>query len=359
MWNSVMCEIQLAENVRETVRNARSAATQRALCAALARFVSVCNHLGLEWRNLQTWAELRVILTQVLDWAGRNGAKLYWIRNMRTAVSVLFEYKFGKQTSDDAVVKAVVHAHTVQQLPTKEPLQLNWELPELFNYIMQMGSNQDLTHRQLTSKCVALVMATTGARFTEIEQFSMNDTDPQDSDRIWAFNVRVKNREFKQPIVLHSMEHGEIDPVKAMTELRRRIRKKKRTTYRRDDTFWYDEQWNVMRTDELRAAAKQLLIEAGIDEHRPYHIKHAMVTWLSKQGIEADRIVRFIRHALGSTVYVQHYLAEDLGEKCTKVIESTVLCENPNKSTDKIANTSLNQQQPTVTTKRWLRSSKQ
>jgi site-specific recombinase XerD len=355
MWDTVMNETQLTESVRETVKRTRNEATQRALCAALARFVCVCIHLCLEWRHLQTWAELRVILTQVLDWAGRNGAKLYWIRNMRTAVSVLYEYKFGKQTSDDAVVKAVVHAHTVQQLPIKEPLRLNWELPEMFKHIMQAGSNQDLTQAQTTCKCVALVMATTGARFTEIAQFSLNDTNPKESDGTWSFFVRVKNRDFKQPIVLHPMDHTEIDPVKAMTELRCRIRKKKRTKHRSDDTFWYNADWEVMKIDEIRQAAKHLLIDAGIDEHRPYHIKHAMVTWLSKQGIEADRIVRFIRHALGSTVYVQHYLAEDLGSTCSKVIEATVLPSNAARRKPTRAKSAPPQRRPRETSKHFLR----
>jgi hypothetical protein len=356
MWNTVMCEIQLAENVRETVRNARNEATQRALCAALARFVCVCVHLELEWRNLQTWRELRSILTQVLDWSGRNGAKLYWIRNMRRAVSVLYNYKFDKEASDDAIVKTIVHAHTVQQLPVKEPLKLNWELPEMFQYIEQMGKNQDLTHQQLTGKCITLVMATTGARFTEIEQFSLNDTDPKDSNATWAFNVRVKNREFKQPIVLHSMQHDAINPVAAMIELRKRIRKRKRSKHLIEDTFWYNDKWEVMRVDEQRAAAKRLLLDAGIDEHHPYHIKHAMVTWLSKQGIAADRIVRFIRHALGSTVYVQHYLAEDLGAACTKVIDDSVLSGEADRG--RLTPTESVRQDTTsrTTTKRFLRS---
>jgi site-specific recombinase XerD len=297
------------------------------------------------------------MLTQVLDWSGNNGAKLYWLKGMRRAVSILYSYKFDWEASTDTIVKAVMRAHTLRQLPVKEPLKLTWELPEMFRHIVQMGDNRDLTDGQLTQKCICLVMATTAARFTEIAQFSLNDTDPEESDSTWSFIVRVKNREYKQPIVLHPMQHMEIDPVVAMQELRQRVRKKKKTRHLIDDTFWYNERWSMMSMCEIRQAAKQLLLDAGIDETRPYHIKHATVTWLSKQGIAADRIVRFIRHALGSTVYVQHYLSEDLGEMCTKVIESTVWSSNAEWKEEKEKSVSSSETKSKTTSKRLLRSS--
>jgi hypothetical protein len=75
-------------------------------------------------------------------------------------------------------------------------------------------------------------MATTGARFSEIAQFSLNSTDPSDGDTKWDFIVKIKNREFLQPIVIHRMQHPEIDAIAAMKELRMRIRKKRKKTYR-------------------------------------------------------------------------------------------------------------------------------
>jgi hypothetical protein len=65
--------------------------------------------------------------------------------------------------------------------------------------------------------------------------------------------------------------------------------------------------------------------DAGINDNKPYHIKHATISWLHKQGVSTDQIVRFIRHALGSTTYLQYYLSEDLGEACTRLMERTAL----------------------------------
>jgi hypothetical protein len=81
------------------------------------------------------------------------------------------------------------------------------------------------------------------------------------------------------------------------------------------------------------------------------------VTWLSKQGIAADRIVRFIRPALGSTVYVQHYLSEDLGATCTKIIENTVFSSNAEGKEGKRKTVSSSETKSKTSNKRLLRSS--
>jgi hypothetical protein len=68
--------------------------------------------------------------------------------------------------------------------------------------------------------------------------------------------------------------------------------------------------------------------EAGINDGRAYHIKHATISWLHHQNVQTDQIVRFIRHSMGSTTYMEYYLSEDLGKKCAGVIENTALLGN-------------------------------
>jgi site-specific recombinase XerD len=325
MWNIVLSEINLTDGIKQTLAKARSKDTQRAHCAALARFVWICENLALEWRNLSSWDALHTIAIQVLDWAGKNEAPIYWLKKIRSAISVLYAYKFGKAGCENAIVDSVVHVYTLQQLPVRIPLRLKWDLSQLLTYIEQMGDNQDLTHVQLTRKCVALVMATTGARFSEVAQFSLNATDPQEEDTRWDFMVKIKNREYLQPVELHAMKHIGINTIAAMKDLRERIRTKRKEKHKEEDTFWYDEHWNVMNRKEISIAAKQLLHQAGIDETRPYHIKHAAVTWLSQHGVAPDWIVRFLRHKQSSTVYVDYYLSEDMGAMCNRTIERTAL----------------------------------
>jgi site-specific recombinase XerD len=336
MWREVMNEIPTTDAVRDTVMKARGEAAQRTHCAALARFVAVCKELNLEWRGLTKPEQIQHIMAIVLDWAGRNGAKLYWIKKIRSAVSELYNYKFNQRMSDSALVRTIVHAHAIQQLPVKSPLRLKWELPQLMQYIKRMGTNECLSYVGLTKKCVVLLMATTCARFTEIEQFSLNGSDPIETDSKWDFIVKIKNREYMQPIELHAMQRIEINPINAMTELRKRIRRKRKKMHSKEDTFWYTDKWEVMTTPQLRQAAKELMQDAGISDDRPYHIKHATITWLKKNGASADEIRRLARHVPGSTVYLENYLSEDMGIECNKLIEQTTLwddseseCDNP------------------------------
>jgi integrase len=124
------------------------------------------------------------------------------------------------------------------------------------------------------------------------------------------------------------MDHVEIDAIASMKELRRRIRQKRKNQCVEEDSFWYNESWTVMSVVEMRDAAKRLLQEAGIDDPKPYHIKHAAVTWLSSQKIPPAWIVRFLRHKQSSTVYFDHYLSEDMRASCNRAIDETGLCDD-------------------------------
>jgi site-specific recombinase XerD len=325
MWDAVMREVESDEEVRDTIMHARGEAAQRAHCAALARFTRVCSYLSLSWANIQDAKQLQSILSKVLDWSGRHGAPANDLKRMKSAVSVLFNYKFHQEMSDDPVVQSVVRKHIRDDLPVRTPLRLEWELPQLLEHIAQMGSNQDLTHTLLVQKCVVLVMATTCARFTEMQQFALEDSNPTDDSRRWEFIVRVKNRDYRQPIILHATRNDNINPVKAMSELRERVRKQREMGEMQSNTFWYTSNGTVMGYVEIRQAAQRLLLAAGIRDRRPYHIKHATISWLYKQHVPADQIIRFIRHALSSTTYMEYYLSDDLGERCTDVIESTAM----------------------------------
>jgi hypothetical protein len=227
--------------------------------------------------------------------------------------------------SNNPLVKSVIRAFAKNRPPLKTPLHLNWELPQLLRHIAGMGDNQQLSHSELVNKCIALVMATTCARFTEIAQFSMERTEPVEDGRQWTFIVTIKNRQYTQPIVLHQMRNEAIDPIKAMCELRRRVRKATEKLERQTDTFWCDVKGNVMSMCEIRQSVRHLMRDAGIIDNRPYHIKHATISWLHKQNVPTDQIFRFIRHAMGSTTYLEYYLSEDLGAACTQVIEKTAL----------------------------------
>jgi hypothetical protein len=125
MWNSVMNQMNLDDGVKASVQEVRGPSAQRAHCAALARFVRVCKHLSLSWETVTSSDQLQPIVTKVLDWSGRNGAPASDLKRIRSAVSVLYDYRFQVQMSDNSLVNSVVRRHALHDLPVRTPLRLN------------------------------------------------------------------------------------------------------------------------------------------------------------------------------------------------------------------------------------------
>jgi hypothetical protein len=130
------------------------------------------------------------------------------------------------------------------------------------------------------------------------------------------------------------MRFDEVNPIEAMKELRRRILQERREEHRSEDTFWYTNDWKVMTTEQLREGALHLMQDAGIRDDRPYHMKHASVTWLKKQGASAGEIRRLCRHEPGSTVWMENYLSEDMGVQCNKLIEQALEDDDSESNSD-------------------------
>jgi site-specific recombinase XerD len=301
----------------------RNEGTQRTHCAALAKFIRICEHLQLDAYNITTFDELVSITTSVLSWASSNGAKVYWVRAIRTALSVLFSYKFSKMLSDNKIVQSVVHLCNIRQLPIRKPLQLTWELPDLLQYVRRMPANGKLSYVQLQRKCIVLILIFSAARFSEIIQFS-DASNPEIRNQIWKFVVKVKGKAYRQPIALHRLVDTKLDPVTALMELRRRMNRKRWSRQeKKAGPFWRSEHGVPMTAEDLRRETKQLMNQADIQDSSPYHIKHATLTWLHQHGAASDSIIRFARHAQSSTTYMEYYLEEDLGAACTHLIERT------------------------------------
>jgi hypothetical protein len=99
-WRKIIASIGVDSNVQGTLEVVRNCATQRTHCAALTRFCYVCRHLGYDADNITTFDILVKIATTVLNWSAQNGAKLFWVKAMRTALSVLFNYRGGTMYLD-------------------------------------------------------------------------------------------------------------------------------------------------------------------------------------------------------------------------------------------------------------------
>jgi integrase len=92
-------------------------------------------------------------------------------------------------------------------------------------------------------------------------------------------------------------------------------------------SFWYrlvKEEYIPLSYDGLRLAAVQVLQEAGINESRPYHIKHAVLTCLHESGASAKDIAAFARHRFESMAAYHHYISYDAGKMSVKSIADSI-----------------------------------
>jgi hypothetical protein len=311
----------------------------------------------LEKDTIDSFEALVDIAVEAMSWAMENGAKIYWIKAMRTALSVLFNYRFNKELSDNPLVKSIVRACELTQLTVKEPLQLTWKLPDLLAYIRDMPPNASLSYGQLQRKCLALVMTNTAARFTEIAQFVVTAKEPKGKEKEWRFYIQIKGKACLQPVVLHQTVDSRLNPIIAMRALKQRmisrkwIRKNKPT-----GSFWRNEIGQTMKPEHLRAQVKRLLADAGIQESSPYHLKHATMTCLYKKGASADHLRRLARHTHSSNAYTDFYLDEDMGASCSRMIESVMSSGSKRKQVAKKATKGKTKLSIPHAQKRFLRS---
>jgi hypothetical protein len=81
-----------------------------------------------------------------------------------------------------------------------------------------------------------------------------------------------------------------------------------------------DENGSHYKNDQIRALAKRTLRRAGIDEDRPYHIKHAMVSLLYNKRLPPEQIALFLRQKVDSFTFFNNYVSNDLGRQCSDAI---------------------------------------
>jgi hypothetical protein len=70
---------------------------------------------------------------------------------------------------------------------------------------------------------------------------------------------------------------------------------------------------------QIRGLVKKHLLRAGINAH-PYHIKHAAVSKLYAKHLPPEQITQFLQQKVLSFTFFRHYVSNDLGRECGKVI---------------------------------------
>jgi hypothetical protein len=236
---------------------------------------------------------------------------------MKTATSRLLSFGLDKDISQHPLVKAMIHAYSLSNLPMKRPLSMDWTLPSLLQYIASRPTWTRLSFSELTGICITLFMIFSVARFTEILRIPLNNSDPEPDLSSWTFITKVKGHNFVEPITIFSTESDSTNPIPALLNLRTRIKALIPTRCELENRFWYKEGPNVielMRYNDIRYAVGSILKAAGLPHNRPYRIKHAVMTYLSECGTDARNLAMFARHSLESMVSYKHYVDNDKGK---------------------------------------------
>jgi integrase len=263
------------------------------------------------------------VLVRILNVAFQKKLKLSAVTVMKTAVVRLFDFMFGADIGEVSILKMAMRYYTTKCVPKKEDLKLEWSVEKLFEYFMTLPSWVEMEFNCLMRCALVLCMVFSTLRFTEILSLNMVDTNPDEKSGVWKFWTRVKGHNCVEPVYLQSSEENHLNPVAALVELRKRIFGMDKKAI----SFWYrvvDGKLVSLSYNELRKAAVELLFAAGIQEKKPYHIKHAVLTYLDRNGVSAQGIAAFARHKFGSMMQYKHYIAWDHGKSSADLLVNAV-----------------------------------
>jgi site-specific recombinase XerD len=253
-------------------------------------------------------------LVEVLRLAFEEKYTVSAVSLMRTAMVRLFSFVFGEDFSRMKVFQVALKYYRRDNLPKKDVLDLKWSIEDLFKYLLTLAPFEELPFEKLVGVTLVLCIVFTALRYTEIQRLSMETDEPDLKEGYWKLWTQVKGHEYLEPVFLHVMNEPHLDPVAALIELKKRIKEYDE----REKRFWckvVDGKLEALSYNEIKKVVTEVLTEAGIDEKRPYHIKHAVLTRLDKIGLTARDIATFARHRFESMTAYKHYLSSDRGKK--------------------------------------------
>jgi integrase len=263
------------------------------------------------------------VLLRSLRLAFQKRVKLSAVLVMKTAVIRLFDFIFNSSLEEIPILKMALKSYSSSFPPKKEGVKLQWSVDQLFRYFLQLPQWCELDFNQLVHHALVLCMAFSTLRFSEILSLNMVDTDPDYQLGVWKFWTQIKGHGYVEPVYLQIVDDPHLNPVGALVEVRKRILALKSDA----KSFWFklsNKNLLPLSHNELRSAAVDVLKLAKISDTKPYHIKHAVLTYLDQNGVSAQGIAAFARHKFGSMMAYKHYISYDGGKASSDILLSSV-----------------------------------
>jgi hypothetical protein len=281
-------------------------------------FASLLEEEGVDLSQIVSSSSVVAAMVRVFRLAFRKKVKLSAVQLMKTAMVRVFNLIYDVDLSQAKVLQMALRYYTLQELPKKEPVRLEWSIEQLFNHLRSLRPFNELDFDVLTAVTAALCIALTALRFTELMKLWVFDSEPDYRQGSWKLWVHVKNHDFIEPVWIHVVKDERLNPVAALCELRERVKVWYEAQAKMYETLWHKYvrgKLVPLSYNELRSAVRSVLQDAGIRESRPYHIKHATMTSLNQKGAPANELANFARHKHGSMIAYQNYVSNDGGKK--------------------------------------------
>jgi hypothetical protein len=298
--------------------------TYRNYRRGLADYARVLELLKIPVKSIDSNDNAIRITARVFHYVAESKWNCAKLRNMKTAISKLFSAIFHTDFTANVLIKDIVQSCVNNNPPKKERLSLKWKLEDLLVFLKSRSLPRDCSFRELTIFSIVHLMVFKGLRFAEIYRLSPTDTSPEQDG--WRFWLVIKNHRVKESILVFPSTDEHLDTLNMLLELRCRIQDKIGSNIKKHNTFWFNEvgdSISPMTYEEVRQAAAQVLRMAGINEHQPYHIKHAVLTFLSQKNVSPTEVTAFARHSYGSMAASAFYTSWDSGKALSsKIVEA-------------------------------------
>jgi hypothetical protein len=281
-------------------------------------FATLLQEEGIELSQIVDSSSAVSAMVRVFKCAFKKKIKLSAVQLMKTAMVRVFNLIYNVDLSQAKVLQMALRYYTLRMLPKKEPVRLDWSIGQLFSYLRGLKPFKELEFDTLTAVTAALCIALTALRFTELMRLWVFDSEPDYNQGSWKLWTHVKNHDFVEPIWIHVVRDEHLNLVTALCELKERVSSWHTAQTKVCETLWHRhvrDKLVPLSYNELRAAVRSVLQDAGICENRPYYIKHATMTSLNEKGASANELANFARHKHGSMIAYQNYISNDGGKR--------------------------------------------
>jgi hypothetical protein len=302
--------------------DSRQQRTQRNVRRHLTYFVECCEADGIEAAAISDYKTMETQRIRVMkrlaspDSGQTRSAEV--IAEVLGAVSMTVAYVWDKRLVESHAVKGVMRCIQMRCRAVEQPLVLSWDWSQVTEYWGGQKPPEELSWDELLQKTIGLLRGLTALRATEIDQMNRKATRPDADGSSWTFELLIKGHPKKTRVTVLGNTDVLMDPVRHLVELDRRID----ASGSEDTSFWIRQDGKRVSYAALGAMTATMMKAAGINDSRPYHMKHGAATAMVAAGKRPEEITEWMRHKHGSTVYLMHYADLNKGQTCAQALAS-------------------------------------